>query len=395
MLKATDDHRRVRMARRHGLHPEHRYERIGAATAAMTALHATEPTTPHLSLLARVRGLSIGEVEAALYEERSIVKTMAMRRTLFVVTRDLLPAVVGSAGQRVADLERRRLAREAAGLERQLGHEWIAAACREVVACLDGQELSARQLREALPHLAGTFTAAPGTKWSAEVPTMSRLLTILTAAGEVVRGRNGGHWRISRPLWTSMESWLGAALVPTSADRGYVDVVGRWLWTFGPGTEADMVWWLGSTKTAVRAALSRLGAVPVELDDGSCAWVLPEDTADLEAPPQAEPWVALLPTLDPTTMGWRQRGFYVEPAHTPYLFDSAGNAGTTVWVDGRVVGCWGQEADGRVRIVLLAQVPRDARRQLDVEAARLTEFLDGERITNVYATQQMKRQRIG
>ena len=120
-------------------------------------------------------------------------------------------------------------------------------------------------------------------------------------------------------------------------------VVRHWLWTFGPATEADLVWWLGSTKSAVRRALSDVDAVQVTLEDGSTGWVLPADTADLEAPPQDEPWVTLLPTLDPTTMGWRERAFYLDRAHTPYLFDSAGNAGTTAWVNGRIVGCWVQD----------------------------------------------------
>ena len=96
----------------------------------MTALHATEPATPHLALHARVRELTVEDVEAALYDERSLVKPMAMRRTLFVVTRDLLPAVAGCAGRRVADAERRRLAKEAGDLEAQLGADWIAAASR-------------------------------------------------------------------------------------------------------------------------------------------------------------------------------------------------------------------------------------------------------------------------
>ena len=39
-----------------------------------------------------------------------------MRRTLWVVTRDLLPAVSGRAGRRVADEDRRRLAKETADL---------------------------------------------------------------------------------------------------------------------------------------------------------------------------------------------------------------------------------------------------------------------------------------
>ena len=104
--------------------------------------------------------------------------------------------------------------------------------------------------------------------------------------------------------------------------------------------------------------------------------------------------MALLPTLDPTTMGWRERAFYLDPAHTPYLFDSAGNGGTTVWVNGRIVGCWVQDERERVRLILLEEVSRDTRRLLDAEAARLDEFLGGEHITNVFASPQMKRQRI-
>ena len=54
MLRATDDHRRARIASRHGLHPDHRYVTIEDATTAMTALHATESSTPYLSLHARM-----------------------------------------------------------------------------------------------------------------------------------------------------------------------------------------------------------------------------------------------------------------------------------------------------------------------------------------------------
>ena len=255
MLRATDEHRRGRIARRHGLHPDHRYDTIEATTAAMTALHATEPSTPYLSLHARMDHVTVDDVSRALYDDRSIVRTMAMRRTLWIVTRDLLPAVRGSAGQRVADAQRRLLAKEAAEFEVEHGADWIADAARRVVDTLTGQELSARQLRQALPDLGGTFTAAPGTKWSTQVPAMNRLLTMLSAAGDVVRGHNDGSWRTSLPLWTSSATWLGEDLEPTTPDAGYAALVERLLWTFGPATEDDLVWWLGSTKTTVRAAL--------------------------------------------------------------------------------------------------------------------------------------------
>ena len=394
MLRATDDHRRARIARRHGLHPEHRYDSIEAATMAMTAWHATEPSTPHLSLHARARTLTVPEVEAALYTLRSIVRTMAMRRTLWLVTRDLLPAVVGGPGRRVADVERRRLAKEFAGPETSADSDWIRGACDVIVEYLACREASTRELRDALPALGGSFTAAPGTKWSADVALMTRLLTILMADGLVVRGRNASHWRISRPMWTATACWLGEPITPLDQAPAYAQLVERLLRTFGPATEDDLTWWLGSTKGAVRTALAEIDAVPVALDDGSTGWVANDDTADLLVAPSLEPWVALLPTLDPTTMGWRERRFYLDPAHTPYLFDSAGNGGTTVWVDGRVVGCWVQDPDEHVRVVLLEEVSSDARRRLQIEVDRLDAFLDGEHITNVFASPQVRQERL-
>ena len=136
---------------------------------------------------------------------------------------------------------------------------------------------------------------------------------------------------------------------PLEPHEGYAELVRRWLRTFGPGTETDIVWWLGATKTAVRRALGDVGAVEVSLDDGGTGWVLADDLEPVDPEP---PWAALLPVLDPTTMGWKQRDFYLDPDHTPYLFDTNGNAGSTAWWNGRIVGCWVQDEDGVVQVVL-------------------------------------------
>ena len=392
MLRATDDHRRARVARRHGLGAAHRYGDITSATRAMTALHATEPTTPHLSLHARVNGVDVADVEAALYDTRTLVKVMGMRRTLFVVPPDLIDAIAGSVGRRVADATRKRLEREAAGLD--LGSGWIDDARAAVLAALDGEQRSTRELRDAIDHLGGTFVAAAGTKWATDVPVMANLLTIFCAEGAVVRACNRGHWRISRPTYTTMASWLRRAVDPLDDGAGYAELVRRWLWTFGSGTEADLVWWLGATRRAVRQALVDVEALEVVLDDGTTGFVLSDDTDDLTEPADREPWVALLPTLDATTMGWRDRDFYLDPDHVPYLFDTAGNGGTTVWVDGRVVGCWIQDDEGRVRTILREPLTRSAHRPLAAEVERLDALLDGERITNVFASPQMRGEHL-
>jgi len=384
-----DDERRARLVRRHGLAPAHRLGDPVAVTRALVVLHATEPASVHLSVAARSDGVTVADVDRELYDARSLVKQLAMRRTLFVFPRDLLPAAWGSASTRVAEAERKRIGGNAAaaGLTDD-GDAWLLARRSQVLDLLDAAgPLGAQELRERLPALDVKVATSPGSRWGGPIPIAPRVLGWLGARADIVRGVNGGHWRLSRPRWTPMAAWLGEVPEPLPEATGYAELVGRWLARFGPGTEADVVWWLGSTKTAVRRALSDLGAVPVSLDSGDTGWLLPDD---LDAEEPEAPAAALLPTLDPTVMGWKQRDFYLAPADAPFLVDTAGNAGTTAWWGGRVVGCWVQDDDGRVRVVLREDQPVRARRALDTEAERLTGWLGGEVVRSVYKSQLMK-----
>ena len=389
MRLIDDAERRARLVR-HGIVPGRRLPDPVAATRAMTVLHSTEAPTVHLSLHARVEAVSVADVERALYDDRGLVKQLAMRRTLFTFPRDLLPAAWGSASARVADREEARLVRDAerSGLAED-GRAWLERARAAVLDVLatSSDGLTTTELREALPELAGTLSISPGSKWGGEIPVAPRVLTILGARGELLRGRNSGHWRQSRHRWTLTKHWLGEEPQALRADEGYAELVRGWLRAFGPGTLTDLKWWLGSTVTAVRRALADVDAVEVTLEGGATGWVLPDDV-DAVAP--LEPWAALLPVLDATTMGWKERDFYLAPEHTPYIFDTNGNGGTTAWWDGRIVGCWVQDDDAVVRVVLREDVGSDGRAALDAEAARLTAWLGGIRISSVYSSPQMR-----
>lgn len=379
-----DAERRARLARRHAVAPGLRVSSAGEAAAVTVCLHATEPPTPYLSVFARVEEIDRPAIARALYDERSIVKHLAMRRTLFGFPPDLLPAAIGSASARVAAQQRGQLPRDLARFGQVADPETVVAEVEaEVLRVLaEHGPATTAELAEASPTLAQRFDGTPLTP---------RVLTILSAEGRVYRGTQTTGWRSSRPRWTLADQWLPDLPPPLTSEEGYAVLVAAWLRAFGPGTETDLVWWLGATKSAVRAALGALGAVPVSLDGTTEAgWLLPDDLAP---EPPVEPWVALLPVLDATTMGWKQRDFYLGP-HAPLLFDSAGNAGTTAWYDGRVVGGWHQDADGAVVVSVVEDVPAGARRALDAEARRLTAWLDGERVGTVYPSPLM-RERTG
>src|SRR5262245_13884426 len=98
--------RRARLARRHRLAPEHRARTVEEATESMVCLHATDPATVYLSAWARVDAMTVSDMERALYIDRSLIKHLAMRRTLFVFPHATMSAAQAGASDRVADSER-------------------------------------------------------------------------------------------------------------------------------------------------------------------------------------------------------------------------------------------------------------------------------------------------
>lgn len=377
MRTIEHEERRARLARRHRLAAGHRAGGVVEATESIVCLHATDPSTIALSAWARVDGLTVAELERALYADRSLVKHLAMRRTLFVFPRTTLSAAQAGASERVAGRERRSLIKdvEAAGLHRD-GARWLADTCGQVMAALaDGQEATSSELRAAIPLLEGAISYGEGKSWAGSSPIGPRVLTVLSAEGRVVRASNDGGWTVSRPRWAATTTWLGEAIEPRSEAEGVRGLVELWLRAFGPGTAADVKWWLGSTLTAVRRALADLRAVEVDLD-GRTGYVLP---GDLEPVDPVEPWAALLPPLDPTTMGWFERDWYLGD-HKAQLFDTRGNAGPTAWWDGRIVGGWRQRENGEVELQLLEDVGADGLREVEAEAARLTAWFGGTRV---------------
>ncbi|WP_367128123.1 winged helix DNA-binding domain-containing protein [Saccharothrix sp. HUAS TT1] len=373
---AIDDaQRRARLGARHLLSA--RAATVEEVADAVVALHATDPATVFLSACARLEQPSVAAVEAALYDRRSLVRLLCMRRTMFAVTADTAPVVQTAAGVDIAVKERRKLL---AYLAEGVG--WTADRLTEVEqATLEALRLrgeaTTTELTRDVPALLEQVVVAPGKPYETRQNVSSRIIRVLAAEGRIRRTRPLGSWLSSQFRWAPATP--RPDLDPAAARA---DLVRRWLAAYGPGTEADLKWWTGWNLGAVRKALTAVGAVEVALTDGT-GHVLPDD---LEPVTRPRPWAALLPALDPTPMGWQARDWYLPAHHRPRLFDPVGNVGPTVWVDGAVVGGWAQRPDGEVVWQLLDDVGADAVATITREADRLTAWLAGARVIPRFRT---------
>jgi hypothetical protein len=376
------EERRARLGRRHLLATP--AERVEQVAGDLVGLHSSDPTTIYLSAWARTRDFDTADLEDALYERRSLVRMLGMRRTLFVVPVHLAGVMNAACTRALVAGERKRLigVLEDQGVASD-GARWLARVSDATLEAIAARgQASAVELTKDVPELGAKLAFGEGKSWATTVGVSTRVLFLLATQGRIVRARPLGTWVSSQYRWARTEDWLGADLPDMDPAAASAELLTAWLRAFGPGTLTDIRWWTGWTVRVTTDALTAVGAVEVALDEGT-GYVLPDD---LEPPRgRTTQWVALLPGLDPTVMGWKERGWYLGD-HAHDLFDRNGNAGPTVWMDGQVVGGWSQTPGGEVVVKLLEPVRRTAETAIAREARRLTDWLDHVRVTPRFRT---------
>jgi hypothetical protein len=375
------EQRRARLSRRHRLDGSAR-SAVEAARAVL-ALHASDPASVFLSVLTRAHDLEVDDILRELYDERALARVMAMRRTLFVVPVDLVPVTHHAASLDVAATIRKRLVKElAAGPTEPVLPEdvesWLSgveAQAESYVATngpVDGAAVGA-----AVPALRTALLPRTTKKYDVRRTITSNVLTLMSTEGRIVRGRPLGSWTSRRHTWEVGAAWWPDGIPSMDKDEARARLVELYLRTFGPATEADVAWWTGWPLKVTRAALAALETADV---DGGL--VLADDADPVDP---ASPTAALLPALDPTPMGWKQREWFL-PEDASGLYDTNGNIGPTVWWGGEVVGLWAVRPDGGVATRLLVDRGHEAAAAVAEAAERLTVRLDGKVVVPAFRT---------
>lgn len=338
-----------------------------ATVAEIGGLQAQVMSSAELALWTRVEEVEADTVSRALWEERTLVKTWAMRGTLHLLPSAELPLWVAARGVLKERFDAPSWLRYF-GLTRA---EAIAL-YDAIPRALDGQMLTRDELATAVAALTGSAHLADKL-----LDGFGSLLKPAASRGDLCFAPNAGqNVRFVRP-----DQWL-STWEPRDPDAAIRAVVRRYLAAYGPATREEFARWFGITSPALAAKLiTGLGdeIAPVELD-GTSAWML---TADITEATEAAPArvVRLLPAFDQYVIAAPRDAPAVLPTtHKARVYRPQGWLSPVLLLDGQMVGTWRHERTGdrlAVRITPFAPLPPWARHAAEDEAARLATFTGG------------------
>ena len=232
-----------------------------AVVRALVALHATDPASVYLAVLARSAGSTVPGVAEAMYARRTLVRWMAMRRTLFVFAREDVPAIQAAVSTDIAATLRRRLITQLQrnGTEPPIGRHtgrWLADLEAEIEAALITRgAATGAQLAADRPALQTRIAARTASERPHNLTTP--LLTLMSAEGRLVRGAPTGAWTSRRHRWEPIESWWPDGLPAVDPEGAQRDLAHRYLARFGPASVEDVVMGCANPERATGGNIAR------------------------------------------------------------------------------------------------------------------------------------------
>jgi hypothetical protein len=314
---------------------------------------AQDPRAGRLAFRARNPRLTAADVDRARTEERSLVRTWAMRNTMHLLAADDLPWIGPLFEPGLERFARRRL-----------GHFGVGTAAADRALALIGKALesdgplSRGELERRL--------AATGLEITPE--RRMHLVALAVSTRVACLGPDEG----SVTLMASAREWLGER-PPHDRSAALAELARRYLRAFGPATEVDFAGWAGLALGPVREGLA---AIAAEIDEVRC-----EGTVMLRlrrrarrANPRA---VRLLPGWDTYLMGHRERGFIAPPGRWERINLGGGMLRPAILAGGAAAGTWrARRSGGRIQIELepFGPLSAEVRGAADAEVADIARF---------------------
>jgi hypothetical protein len=276
-----------------------------------------------LGVRVRSAGLVVADVERARVDERSVVRTWAMRGTLHLLATEDLDWLLPLLGPVSIAASRRRSA------ELGLDEDTYARGVRTIRDALASRGPLTRP--ELVKFLDGRGVRTEG---------QAKAYLVYRAALEGVTCFGPDHG--VQPTYVLLDDWLkrkrGVSLAPESACP---ELARRYLAAYGPAGPEDFAAWSGLPVSEARAAWGRLASTLMEVElDQHPAWMLKSSASWLDDLPASAQVVHLLPAFDAYLLGYQRRDLAVSPQYVKRVNAGGGMVHPVLLLNGLALGTW-------------------------------------------------------
>ncbi|MEU1006087.1 winged helix DNA-binding domain-containing protein [Streptomyces tibetensis] len=352
---------------------------VAEVVGAMLGAHAQVFSAAELSVGMRTDAATRADVRAALWDERTLIKTYGPRGTVHLLPARELPLF--SAALSAVPTGPSPFPPDVRLTEEQAGQVVTAIGDALDGRCLTLDELSEEVVARTGPWAGDRVMPAFQDLW----PRWRQVMHRAGWAGALCFGPNRGRKATyTRPLPGGPGKATYTRPLPGGPEAGPGDAlaafVHRYLHTYGPATPQHFARWLAAPSgwaTALFGELAAAGRIEEVLFEGTPAWVAAGDTDFPQGPPRG---VRLLPYFDAYVIAGQPRErLFPGAAYERAL--GGGQAGNypVLLVDGVVAGVWHQRRRGRrttVTVEPLVRLTARQERELGEQVERAGEVLE-------------------
>ena len=350
----------------HGLAPRLQREAFLEIPSRLYGIHAQVMSAAELALGARTDGLAPQDVQDALWQHRTLVKTWAMRGTLHLLTAADLP--LHAAARTIDPLG--WIDYEAHGISQKQREAFLEA----VPDVLGSEPMTREQLATAVADRVGSPVLGDliaSSKWGSPLKTFA-------FRGDLCFGPNQGK----NVTFVNPKKWL-RDWKPIEPEVAFQEIARRYLHAYGPLTPRNFArWWNEGRVNVAKRVFKQIEDELEPVDVEGWKAVALRSTVEEMQQSTVSGVVRLLPMFDAYVLDIGRMG---EPIlakqYWKRIFRMQGWTTAVVLVDGLIKGVWDyktQNTQTTVTVEMFDAPTKSIQQGIEAEASRLGEFLNTE-----------------
>jgi hypothetical protein len=283
---------------------------------SVAGIQAQEQYGHRLSFRSRSRRLTAADVDRARTEERSLIRTWLMRKTIHLIAAEDAGWMLPLFEPPIERWSRRRL--EQLGMPARTQEK----ALRVIAGALEDEPITRKEARERVTEAGIELNAQTGLHVSG----------LAVTTGLAILGSDRG----AQTQLVRRQDWIGEQ-PPFDRERALAELARRYIGAFAPATDRDFAYWSGLNLGDVRAGLEAIAQELEEVQVGGETMLALRGR--LPRLPKAGQ-VRMLGMFDTYLLGYKDRSFTAGDEHHETVSDRGGGIYPVILRDGVVLGGW-------------------------------------------------------